>query len=229
MYKTTDVAKINDGKEARAVTGAEVIVATTIGHAMEFFDFTAYNFFAILIGRFFFTLSPIFQLVMSTGTFAAGFFFRPLGGVLIGVYADRNGRKAALTMTVVLMALSSAMIRLVPTCEEIGICAPLVILLSRILQGISAGVGRCFYSIAGGIRWTRPARVLWQLPVRESMFGGFAWRRNERFVITIYRCGFSCFVGLENCIPDGNRDRTGWNLHSSSIIRDAASKPMERK
>ncbi|WP_347557957.1 hypothetical protein [Robbsia sp. KACC 23696] len=117
-------ASDKDGEmPARSVSSTEVIVATTIGNALEFFDFTAYNFFAVLLGKLYFpTLSPLFQLVMSTGTFAIGYFFRPLGGVLIGVYADKIGRKAALTLTVGMMALSSAMIGLAPTDATIGIC-----------------------------------------------------------------------------------------------------------
>lgn len=140
MTMTIDAAPAQAGRQTKPVSGTEVIVATTIGNALEFFDFTAYNFFAVLLGKLYFpTLSPLFQLVMSTATFAIGYFFRPLGGVLIGVYADRIGRKAALTLTVGMMAFSSAVIGLAPTYESIGIWAPLLILLSRILQGISAG------------------------------------------------------------------------------------------
>lgn len=140
MNIATNAAGKDDEVSSRTISGAGVIVATTIGNALEFFDFTAYNFFAVLLGKLYFpTLSPLFQLVMSTGTFAIGYFFRPLGGVLIGVYADKIGRKAALTLTVGMMALSSAIIGLAPTYATIGIWAPILILLSRILQGISAG------------------------------------------------------------------------------------------
>lgn len=140
MNIATNAAGKDDEVSSRTISGAGVIVATTIGNALEFFDFTAYNFFAVLLGKLYFpTLSPLFQLVMSTGTFAIGYFFRPLGGVLIGVYADKIGRKAALTLTVGMMALSSAIIGLAPTYASIGIWAPILILLSRILQGISAG------------------------------------------------------------------------------------------
>ncbi|SDV46840.1 MFS transporter [Chitinasiproducens palmae] len=140
MTPTPDLAANARAGNRRPLSGAEVIVVTTLGNALEFFDFTAYNFFAILLGKLFFpSLSPLFQLVMSTGMFAVGYFFRPLGGVLIGIYADRVGRKAAMTLTVALMAISSAMIGLAPTYAQIGVLAPCMILLSRIMQGISAG------------------------------------------------------------------------------------------
>ncbi len=165
MNTATDASEKSHTSTSKKVSGAEVIVATTIGNALEFFDFTAYNFFAVLLGKLYFpTLSPMFQLVMSTGTFAIGYFFRPLGGVLIGVYADKIGRKAALTLTVGLMALSSAMIGLAPTYESIGIWAPLLILFSRILQGISAG---------GEVGASTALLVEYAGPNRRGYFGSF--------------------------------------------------------
>lgn len=150
---------------SRKISGAEVIVATTLGNALEFFDFTAYNFFAVLLGKLYFpTLSPLFQLVMSTGTFAIGYFFRPLGGVLIGVYADKIGRKAALTLTVGMMALSSAIMGLAPTYASIGVWAPILILFSRILQGISAG---------GEVGASTALLVEYAGPRRRGYFGSF--------------------------------------------------------
>ncbi|MDR5836517.1 MFS transporter [Caballeronia sp. LZ034LL] len=165
MNTAMDAADKTLGTVPRKVSGTEVIVATTIGNALEFFDFTAYNFFAVLLGKLYFpTLSPLFQLVMSTGTFAIGYFFRPLGGVLIGAYADKIGRKAALTLTVGMMALSSALIGLAPTYETIGIWAPLLILFSRILQGISAG---------GEVGASTALLVEYAGPHRRGFFGSF--------------------------------------------------------
>lgn len=117
-----------------------VIAATTIGNALEFFDFTVYSFLAVVIGRLFFpTLSTYGQLLLSVATFGVGFFMRPLGGIVIGSYADRAGRKAAMTLTINLMALGCAMIALAPTYAQAGIAAPIVIVLARLIQGFSAG------------------------------------------------------------------------------------------
>lgn len=165
MNTAMNASTRNSKAVSRTISGAEVIVATTIGNALEFFDFTAYNFFAVLLGKLYFpTLSPLFQLVMSTGTFAIGYFFRPLGGVLIGAYADKIGRKAALTLTVGMMALSSAIIGLAPTYATIGIWAPILILLSRILQGISAG---------GEVGASTALLVEYAGPQRRGYFGSF--------------------------------------------------------
>jgi MHS family proline/betaine transporter-like MFS transporter len=118
----------------------QTIVATTIGNALEFFDFTVYGFLALLIGKLFFpTLSAYGQLLLTVATFGVGFIMRPLGGIVIGAYADRAGRKAAMTLTIFLMALGCAMIAFAPTYEQIGIAAPLLIVLARLIQGFSAG------------------------------------------------------------------------------------------
>ncbi len=72
-------------------------------------------------------------------TFAAGFFTRPLGSVLLGVYADRRGRRAALNLTIMLMAIGTGLIAIAPTYAQIGVFAPLIIVFARLLQGFSQG------------------------------------------------------------------------------------------
>lgn len=122
------------GQRARIVTGV------TIGNALEFFDITVYSFVAVTIGKVFFPgLSPYAQLLFAVGTFGVGFITRPLGGLVLGAYADRAGRKAAMTLTLGLMALGSGLIGLAPTYDQVGILAPLLMVFARLLQGFSAG------------------------------------------------------------------------------------------
>lgn len=127
--------------DAREITGIRVLVlATTIGSALEFFDFTAYSFFAIVIGKLFFpSLSPYMQLLMSVTTYGVGYVIRPVGGLLFGSIADTFGRKKAMTATVLLMAAGCAVIGFAPTYARIGGFAPLIIVVGRALQGLSAG------------------------------------------------------------------------------------------
>jgi MFS family permease len=81
------------------------VIAAIVGNALEFYDFTVYAAFAALIGRAFFpTTDPKIGLLLSVATFGVGFFARPLGGILIGAYADRFGRRPAMTLTILLMA-----------------------------------------------------------------------------------------------------------------------------
>ncbi|MDR3096969.1 MAG: MFS transporter, partial [Paraburkholderia sp.] len=95
---------------------------------------------ALTIGKLFFpTMSSYGQLLASVATFGVGFVMRPLGGVVIGAYADRAGRKPAMTLTIFMMALGCALIGLAPTYAQIGVAAPTIIVLARLLQGFSAG------------------------------------------------------------------------------------------
>ena len=116
------------------------VVAAILGNALEFYDFTVYAAFAAVIGRTFFPSSNSnTSLLLSVATFGVGFVARPLGGILIGAYADRYGRKPAMTLTIWLMALGSGMIGLLPSYATIGILAPVLLVLARLIQGFSAG------------------------------------------------------------------------------------------
>jgi MHS family proline/betaine transporter-like MFS transporter len=117
-----------------------VIVATTLGTALEYYDFTIYSFFAIQIGQLFFpNATPVNQFLLSIGVFGVGFVVRPLGGIVIGAYADRVGRKKAMVLTIMLMALSCALIAGAPTYAMVGLAAPLIVLAARLIQGFAAG------------------------------------------------------------------------------------------
>ena len=116
------------------------IAATVIGNALEWYDFIVFGFFTVIISRLFFPAdSQYASLLLTTATFGVGFFMRPVGGVLLGIYADRRGRKAALLLVIALMTVAIAMIGFAPTYAAIGVAAPLLIVLARLLQGFSAG------------------------------------------------------------------------------------------
>jgi len=125
---------------ARPPISARAIAAITIGAGLEFYDFSVYSFFATLIGRLFFPAhSPLGQLLLSLATFGVGFGMRPLGGLVLGAYADRAGRKPAMTLTLWLMALGSALFAVAPTYAQIGLAAPALIVLARLVQGFAIG------------------------------------------------------------------------------------------
>lgn len=116
------------------------IVATVIGNGLEWFDFTVYSFFAVIIARLFFpTGNDLSSLLLAVATFGVGFFMRPVGGIVLGIYADRVGRKQALSLTILLMALGTTIIGIAPTYDQIGVFAPLLIVIARLMQGFSAG------------------------------------------------------------------------------------------
>jgi MHS family proline/betaine transporter-like MFS transporter len=152
---------------ADVATQRRVILATSLGNALEFYDFTVYSFFAALIGKLFFPVEGLHgPLLLSFATFGAGFVIRPIGGVVIGAYADRRGRKAAMTLTILMMALGTALIGLSPTYAQIGLAAPLLIVAGRLIQGFSAGgeVGAStIFLMESATSDTRGYLVSWQL------------------------------------------------------------------
>jgi MFS family permease len=116
------------------------ILAAVIGNALEWYDFVVYGFLTVIISRLFFPSDTEYaSLLLAMATFGVGFFMRPVGGVLIGMYADRHGRKAALQLIIVLMTVSIAMIAFAPTYAAIGAAAPALIVLARLLQGAATG------------------------------------------------------------------------------------------
>lgn len=114
---------------------------SSLGGALEFYDFVIYIFYAKIISELFFPtgLSPFWAMLNTYGIFAAGYFFRPLGGVVMAHFGDLIGRKRLFSLSILLMALPTLMIGLMPTFETIGYVAPLLLLLMRIVQGIAIG------------------------------------------------------------------------------------------
>jgi MHS family proline/betaine transporter-like MFS transporter len=116
------------------------ILAGIAGNVMEWYDFTVYGYFAAIIGRQFFPAEdPISSLLAAFGVFAAGFLMRPFGSLLFGHIGDKMGRKAALTASVALMAVPTFLIGLLPTYEQIGIAGSALLVLLRLVQGLSVG------------------------------------------------------------------------------------------
>ncbi|SOE73392.1 MFS transporter, MHS family, proline/betaine transporter [Burkholderia sp. OK233] len=123
-----------------AVSQTRIVVAAVIGNLLEFFDFTVYSFFALTIAKLFFpSQDPVVSTLLALSAFAIGFVARPVGGFVLGHYADKHGRRAALTLTIFLMAVGSAMIGLMPTYQTIGIAAPVLIVMARLVQGFAQG------------------------------------------------------------------------------------------
>ncbi len=118
----------------------KAVVAVIIGNWLEFYDFLVFTFFAVMIGDAFFPgESEITRLLGALATFGVGFVTRPLGAAIIGPYADRVGRRAALTLTLLLMSVGSLMIAVTPPYSQIGIAAPMLLLVARLIQGFSCG------------------------------------------------------------------------------------------
>jgi MHS family alpha-ketoglutarate permease-like MFS transporter len=116
------------------------LVAASIGNAIEWYDWTVYATFSIYFATAFFPAeNEALARINTFATYALAFFFRPLGGLLLGRFADLRGRKPAMILTIVLMAGGSLLIGILPTFNQVGWLAPILLLLARIAQGLSLG------------------------------------------------------------------------------------------
>ncbi|MFR0357241.1 MFS transporter [Streptomyces sediminimaris] len=132
--RRTDITVTDEAAVKRAVKAA------SLGNAMEWFDFGIYSYLAVTIGHVFFPSgSDTVQLLSSFATFAVAFFVRPLGGVVFGPMGDRIGRKQVLALTMILMALGTFSIGLLPSYATIGFWSPALLIFFRLIQGFSTG------------------------------------------------------------------------------------------
>ncbi|MBV9376050.1 MAG: MFS transporter [Alphaproteobacteria bacterium] len=117
-----------------------MIVAATIGNVLEWFDFVIYGFFAVTIAEVFFPAgNPTVSLLITFGAFGLAYLVRPLGAIVVGGFTDRAGRKAGLLLSIALMMIGTTLMAVTPGYATIGIAAPIIITLSRLLQGFSVG------------------------------------------------------------------------------------------
>ena len=136
MAMTATMELADQSKRWRAVGAA------SIGNALEWYDFVIYGYLATTIARLFFpSKNDLESLLIALATFGITFFIRPVGGIILGAFADRHGRKAAFMLTIALMMLGTAIIAAMPTYAMIGPLAPIGIVVARLIQGISAGGG----------------------------------------------------------------------------------------
>src|SRR6202047_1445740 len=129
---------IPEASEEKSFT--RLVIAVSIGNALEWYDLSSYGYFAVYVSRAFFPNSdPAISLLLTFGTFGLAFLVRPIGGVVLGAYADRHGRKASLMISIVLMTIGTLLFAIMTTYDTIGILAPIAVLAARLVQGFSAG------------------------------------------------------------------------------------------
>jgi MHS family proline/betaine transporter-like MFS transporter len=157
-----------------------LIVAATIGNVFEWFDFVVYGFFAVTLAEVFFpTGNPTVSLLITFGAFGLAYVVRPLGAIVVGGYTDRAGRKNGLLLSIALMMIGTTMMALTPGYATIGLAAPVIITLARLLQGFSVGgefgSAVSFLTEHGGVR--RGFSASWQfatggiITALASLFG----------------------------------------------------------
>src|SRR5712675_1763139 len=117
------------------------VIRVSSGNFLEMYDFMVFGYYATAIGKAFFPSgNPFVSLMLSLMTFGAGYLMRPVGAIVLGAYIDRKGRRQGLIVTLGLMAVGTLTIAATPSYAAIGLTAPVIVVIGRLLQGLSAGV-----------------------------------------------------------------------------------------
>ncbi|WP_144631377.1 MFS transporter [Bordetella genomosp. 13] len=180
-------------------SSTRIIASASIGNALEWFDLVVYGFFAVTIAKLFFpTDDDTVSLLLTLGTFGVSFFMRPLGALVLGVYADRVGRRATLTLSIVLMMIGTLLIAVMPTYSAIGIWAPIGIVVARMIQGFSAG----------GEFGSATAFLAEHTPNRRGFFA--SWQVASQGLTTLLAAGFG--AGLTQYLTPEQLQSWGWRI-----------------
>jgi MFS family permease len=184
----------------KPLSRVSAVSAITIGGALELYDSGVYNFFALLIVPLYFPVgNPLGQLLLSFGTFGAGYLMRPLGGLVIGAYADRVGRKPAVVLSMWLMAFSALILVVTPPYAQLGVLAPVLMILARLIQGFAIG----------GEMGSASAMLLEYADKRSRGFYT-SWQASSQGVAAV----FAALVALvlSHALPPSALESWGWRV-----------------
>lgn len=177
----------------------KTLFSTCVGNALEWFDIAVYGFFARYIAHAFFpTENPSVSLLLTFGSFGVSFLIRPLGAIVLGAYADRHGRKKALMLSITLMTFGGAMIVFMPGYATIGLAAPVLILLARLIQGFSAG----------GEFGSSTAFLVEHFPHRKAFIA--SWQFATQGASTLLASAFG--LGLTQWLSETEIQQWGWRI-----------------
>src|SRR6202034_1256731 len=218
------ITQVRPGK--KSIT--KLVVATSIGNALEWYDITVYGYFAAYLSKAFFPNSdPTISILLTFGTFGLSYLIRPIGGVVLGAYADRYGRKASLMISIVMMTLGTFVIAFMPTYETIGILAPVAVLAARLVQGFSAG----------GEFGSSTAFLVEHAPERRGFIA--SWQFASQGLANLFASAFG--VGLTLWMAPADLQSWGWRipfllgalvgpagLYIRNQLEDATAPPAEK-
>lgn len=177
----------------------KTLFATCVGNALEWFDIAVYGFFATYIAHAFFpTQDPAVSMLLAFGSFGVSFLIRPLGAIVLGAYADRVGRKKALMLSITLMMAGGVIIVVMPSYGTIGLLAPVMILLARLIQGFSAG----------GEFGSSTAFLVEHFPHRRAFIA--SWQFATQGASTLLASAFG--LGLTHWLSETQIQDWGWRI-----------------
>lgn len=177
----------------------QIVLATSVGNALEWFDIAIYAFFAVHIAKNFFpTANETASMLLTFGSFGASYLVRPIGGMVLGAYADKRGRKAALMMSVGLMMIGTAIIAVIPPHASIGLLAPAGVFIARLIQGFSAG----------GEFGASTAMLIEHAPERRGLLA--SWQFTTQGLATLLASTFG--FALAKLMPASELSAWGWRM-----------------
>lgn len=194
--------RLNESTASKETTTGSIraIVSACVGNLLEWYDFIVYATFAVPISHAFFPGKSSFISLMATFiTFGVSFLARPLGAMVFGSYADKAGRRSALTFTVLLMALGSLIIAICPTAATIGIAAPVILVSARLMQGFSAG-GEIGGALAFLVEYAPDSRRAYYAAFQQMAQGG-----------ALVLCGLVAIV-LNSSFSDKQVNTWAWRI-----------------
>ena len=176
-----------------------LIVAASLGNALEFYEILVYGYFAVIIAKVFFpNADEALSLLVTFGTFGASFLARPVGAIFLGAYGDRKGRKAALTLSILLMTVGTGLMTVMPSYGTIGILSPILVIAARLLQGFSVG----------GEFASSTAFLVEHRPDRAGFFASWQWA--SQGLAALIATGFG--VLLTGTMSTADLQSFGWRL-----------------
>jgi MHS family proline/betaine transporter-like MFS transporter len=177
----------------------KLVVATSLGNALEWFDISVYAYFAVYLSKAFFPANdPTTSLLLTFGTFGLTFLARPVGGVLLGTYADRYGRKASLLVSIAMMTCGTLAVACMPTFDKIGVVAPLLVIVARLVQGFSAG----------GEFGSSTAFLVEHMPGRRGFVA--SWQFASQGMSSLLGSGFGAL--LSSTLSEADLQTWGWRI-----------------
>jgi MHS family proline/betaine transporter-like MFS transporter len=180
-------------------TVRRIVFSSSVGNALEWFDFLVYGYFATVIAKQFFpTHDEWLSTMLAIGTFGISFLMRPLGAIVLGIYGDRKGRKAALTLAILLMMIGTLTMAVMPSYERIGIAAPLLVLLARLIQGFAVG----------GEFGSATAFMVEHSPSRRGYYA--SWQFASQGLAAITAAAFGSL--LTAWLPPADLNSWGWRI-----------------
>ncbi len=199
MSATTGTLKASPSEGHGAAEATRLIIAASLGNALEFYEILVYGYFAVIISKVFFPAADeAVSLLVTFGTFGASFLARPVGAIFLGAYGDRKGRKAALTLSILLMTIGTGLMTIMPSYSTLGLLSPVLVVAARLLQGFSVG----------GEFASSTAFLVEHRPDRAGFFASWQWA--SQGLAALIATGFG--VLLTSTMTAADLQSWGWRI-----------------